>query len=146
LLPVTAIVVHGVDAFEHPDLGVHREAQTAQVVERLVVIVQLGAALDGAELIAPHRQLAARRHRRIFLAQAAGGGVARVGETSKALSRLCMGTRCVTSAKVADAAPPGRCVGESGVTRSGCCSSSDRSSSTSASNSASLTIGSSRSK
>ena len=61
--------------------------------------------------------------------------------SSKALSRLCIGTRWTTSANVADGRPPGRCVGESGVTRSGCCSSRARSSRTSASKSASEIVG-----
>ena len=50
-----------------------------------------------------------------------------------ALSSDIIGTRWVTAAKVADAAPPTSWVGESGVTTSGNSSSSPRSSRTSAS-------------
>ena len=57
-----------------------------------------------------------------------------------------MGTRCVTGENVDAGRPPGRCVGESGVTSSGYSASSARSSRTSASNSASGTSGSSKTK
>ena len=56
-----------------------------------------------------------------------------------------MGTRWTTGEKVADAQPCTRWVGESGTMRSGCWSSSARSSTSSASYSASETSGSSSS-
>ena len=63
-----------------------------------------------------------------------------------ALSSDSIGTRCVTGANVDAGRPPGRCVGESGVTSDGYFASSSRSSRTSASNSASATSGSSKTK
>ena len=63
-----------------------------------------------------------------------------------ALSSESIGSRCSTGANVTAGRPPGRCVGESGVTSSGCSASSARSSRTNASNSASDTSGASKTK
>ena len=63
-----------------------------------------------------------------------------------ALSSDNIGTRCSTGENVDTGRPPGRCVGESGVTSSGYCASISRSSRTSASNSASATSGASNTK
>ncbi len=45
LLPVPAVPVHGVDALEHPDLGVDGKAELPEVVERVVVVLERRARL-----------------------------------------------------------------------------------------------------
>jgi len=58
LLPVQAAGVDLVEPGELLDLGVDREAEVAQEVERVVMGRQIGAALHLAELVAPERELA----------------------------------------------------------------------------------------
>ena len=79
LLPVHAVGVGVVEAVEHLDLGVHREAHRRQELEGLVVVGERRAAHDLAELVAPERQLPGRGDGGVLLAQRAGRGVAGVG-------------------------------------------------------------------
>ena len=80
LLPVATERVDAVEVVDHADLGVHREPEGGEELERLVVGLERRAAHDLAELVAPEAQLARRGDRRILLAEAAGRGVARVRE------------------------------------------------------------------
>ncbi|CAB4795100.1 unannotated protein [freshwater metagenome] len=80
VLPVRTELGHFGQAREHLDIGVHREAQLAQHLQRAVMRRELVGAHDLADLIAPKAELSAGRDARIFLAQASGGRVARVHE------------------------------------------------------------------
>ena len=80
LLPVRAVRRDRLDAVEHAHLGVDREADGAEELERLVVRAERRPADHLAELVRPERQPPLGGHRRILLAQAAGRRVARVDE------------------------------------------------------------------
>ena len=72
--------VHGVDAVELRDLRVHRHAELREPRQRLVVRPETRAAVLHAELIREEGEIARCGDARVFLAQAAGRGVARVRE------------------------------------------------------------------
>ncbi|CAB4804430.1 unannotated protein [freshwater metagenome] len=80
LLPVRTELGHFGQAREHLDVGIHREAQLAQHLQRAVMRRELVGTHDLADLIAPKAEHAAGRDARIFLTQASGGRVARVHE------------------------------------------------------------------
>ncbi len=86
VLPAAAVLVDGLERVERADLGVHRQAELAEGVERLVVTREVEPALHLAELVTPDRELTRRRDLRILLAQRPRGRVARVGE--EAIARL----------------------------------------------------------
>ena len=58
-LPALRVARHVGEGLDLADLGVHRDAELAEEVERVVVARERRAALDVAELVGPQRQLAA---------------------------------------------------------------------------------------
>src|SRR5262249_6822593 len=85
-LPLRAVGEYLVQRRGPLDGRIHRQAGGSQAVQVLAVALRSqGGAGAGADAVDPELQGARRRDRGVFLAQAAGGGVARIGEPSFAL-------------------------------------------------------------
>ena len=67
-------------------LGVHLEAQTRQVIQRLPLRIRQISALVVADGIGEYVKRTPRRHRRVYLSERSGGGVARVDVCGQPLS------------------------------------------------------------
>ena len=78
LHPVGAEVVDVVQRVEHLGLGVHRQAELPEPLQRARVRGRRVRPHDLAELVAPERQPPGRRDRRVLLAQRSRSGVAGV--------------------------------------------------------------------